>query len=176
MTFSESGCKSIAYKPDLVYGFSDNFIFCHNFEPPSIPFQIPESTYSLLLTIVVNWISGELCIRIQLFPPESYILINLVYPPTSPSKLSEAVNIDFISDILISNLVREIDYRGGGYVIFLRLSRKLPTSYAKLRQYWYFLKFPTLLFTVIYKFDTVTSKLLTPLNLLQTDRSLVWVI
>jgi len=37
--------------------------------------------------------SGELCITIQLFPSESHTLINLVYPRTSASKLSEAVGV-----------------------------------------------------------------------------------
>jgi len=118
--------------------------------------------------------SGELCITIQLFPSESHTLINLLYPPTSPSKLSEAVGfwLYFWHPHFESCPWNRLSC-GGGYVIFLWLSRKISTSYTKLRQYWFFLNPPTLLFTIIHQFETVSSKLITPLNLLQTDRSLV---
>ena len=91
MTFPESECKCIAHRPDYVYGCSASLSLCHKFDPTSIPFQIPGSANSLLLNLVVNLMSAELCITFKLFPSESYVLINLVYPPTSPSKLSEAV-------------------------------------------------------------------------------------
>jgi hypothetical protein len=136
MTFSESGCKCIAHRPDLVYGCSATLSLCHNFEPPSIPFQIPGLANSLFLHFVVNSMSGELCITIQLFPSESYILINLVYPPTLPSKLSEAVRfwLCFWYPHFESRPPNRLSC--GGYVIFLRISRKISTSYTKLRQYW----------------------------------------
>jgi len=119
--------------------------------------------------------SGELCITIQIFPSESYILTNLVYPPTSPNKLSEAVGfwLYFWHPLFESRPWSRLSWVGrGGHVTFLSLSRKI-SSYTKLKHYWFSLNLPTLLFTIIYQFDTISSS---P-NVIKftTDKQIFWV-